>query len=60
MDTLKIRSTDEASQGPFVIINKDDFDPAVHEALDPVDVIADDSSETEAAPARRGRKPKAE
>ena len=29
--TFKIVSTDPASQGPFVVINKSDFNPDVHE-----------------------------
>ena len=29
--TIKIVSTDPASQGPFVVINKSDFNPEVHE-----------------------------
>lgn len=28
--TLRVVSTDEASQGPFVWINSSDFDPKVH------------------------------
>ena len=31
MDTLKIVSTDLRTQGPFVIINKSDYNPDVHE-----------------------------
>ena len=31
MDTLKIVSTDPHTQGPFVVINKSDFNPDVHE-----------------------------
>ena len=31
MDTLKIVSTDPNTQGPFVVINKSDFNPDVHE-----------------------------
>lgn len=31
MDTLKIVSTDPRTQGPFVVINKSDFNPDVHE-----------------------------
>ena len=30
MDTLKIVSTDPHTQGPFVVINKSDFNPDVH------------------------------
>lgn len=31
METIQIKSTDEASQGTFVIINKADFDASKHE-----------------------------
>ncbi|MEX0142049.1 hypothetical protein MRBLMS1_002893 [Massilia sp. LMS1-1-1.1] len=31
MDTIKIVSTDPHTQGPFVVINKSDFNPNVHE-----------------------------
>ncbi|NHQ93311.1 hypothetical protein [Janthinobacterium lividum] len=31
MDTLKIVSTDLRTQGPFVVINKFDYNPDVHE-----------------------------
>ena len=31
MDTLKIVSTDLRTQGPFVVINKSDFNPDAHE-----------------------------
>ncbi|WP_338678921.1 hypothetical protein OPV09_17470 [Janthinobacterium sp. TB1-E2] len=31
MDTIKIVSTDPRTQGPFVVINKSDFNPDVHE-----------------------------
>ena len=31
METLKIVSTDPHTQGPFVVINKSDFNPDVHE-----------------------------
>ena len=34
MSTIKIKSSDEASQGPFVIINLSDFDSAKHEPFD--------------------------
>jgi parvulin-like peptidyl-prolyl isomerase len=34
MSTIKVKSTDEASQGPFVIICKTDFNPEVHEPFD--------------------------
>lgn len=38
MNTIKIKPTDEASQGPFVIIARADFNPDIHEALDPADL----------------------
>lgn len=60
MKTMKVKPWAEG-QGDHVLINAHDYDASVHEALDPVDVAAeDDANETEAAPARRGRKPKAE
>ncbi|WP_219117075.1 hypothetical protein [Janthinobacterium sp. UMAB-56] len=31
MDTIKIVSTDLRTQGPFVVINKSDFNPDLHE-----------------------------
>lgn len=34
METLKIKSTDPKTQGDFVIINAEDFDPAIHELLE--------------------------
>jgi hypothetical protein len=34
MDTIRIKSTDEASQGPFVIINAEDFDADNQELFD--------------------------
>jgi hypothetical protein len=34
MSTIKIKSTDEASQGPFVIINLADFNSDIHEPFD--------------------------
>ena len=34
MITIKVKSTDCATQGPFVIINKADFDAAKHEPFD--------------------------
>lgn len=34
MTTIKIKSTDEATQGLFVIINRADFDSSVHEPFD--------------------------
>jgi len=34
MNTIKIQSSDPVSQGPFVIINVADFDPAIHQPYD--------------------------
>lgn len=34
MDTIRIKSTDEGTQGPFVIINKEDFDADSQELFD--------------------------
>ncbi len=34
MNTTKIQSSDPASQGPFVVINVADFDPAIHHPYD--------------------------
>jgi hypothetical protein len=34
MTTIRIKSTDEASQGPFVVINESDFDADKHELFD--------------------------
>jgi chromosome segregation ATPase len=38
MDTIRIKSTDEASQGPFVVIARADFNLDHHEAIDPADL----------------------
>lgn len=42
MNTIKIKPTDEASQGPFVVISRADFNPEIHEALDPADLASAD------------------
>jgi regulator of protease activity HflC (stomatin/prohibitin superfamily) len=34
MPTIKIKSTDPTSQGPFVLIDKDAFNPDLHELYD--------------------------
>lgn len=34
MPTIKIKSTDPATQGPFVLIDKGDFNPDVHDLYD--------------------------
>jgi hypothetical protein len=35
MPTIRIKSTDEATQGPFVIIDAEQFNEDVHERFDP-------------------------
>lgn len=35
MKTIKIKSSDAESQGPFIIINEEDFDASIHEVYDP-------------------------
>jgi hypothetical protein len=47
-DTVRVMATDPASQGPFVVINAADFDPAVHELFEA-------PAEPETAPARKPR-----
>jgi hypothetical protein len=71
MQTMKVKPWG-AGQGDHVVINREDFNPAVHEPLDPVDVIVGENSgetlsavsneqhESPVAPAKRGRKAKAE
>ena len=34
METLKIKSTNPETQGDFVIINVEDFNPAIHELFE--------------------------
>ena len=53
---MKIKSTHPESQGPYVVINDEDFDPALHVKYDDEPVPANDSP----APVRRGRPPKGE
>lgn len=45
MKTMKIKSTHPESQGPYVVINEDDFNPLTMAAFEPV----------EDAPKKRGR-----
>lgn len=35
MDILHIKSTHKESQGDYVVINAEDFDPSKHELYDP-------------------------
>lgn len=75
LETIRIKSTHPETQGQFVNINKDDFDAEKHELFDasvretvgPSDAATDadettsnGSGEAQEAPARRGRKPKAQ
>lgn len=57
--TMRVVSTDEASQGPFVVINSADFDPAVHTPYGqaPQDNAAESTDKAPAAPRAR-RTPK--
>lgn len=48
IETVRVASTDPASQGPFVVINKRDFDPQQHTVYDP-------EAEAKAAEAERLR-----
>lgn len=61
LPTIRIKAeVSEDNPLGFIVINQSDFDAAVHEALDPVNVVAsDEMRESPAVPARRGRKPKA-
>jgi hypothetical protein len=52
---MRVVSTDPASQGPFVVINVADFDPAVHTAYAEPETAAQDSAAAEPKPQRRGR-----
>lgn len=60
--TLRIVSTDAASQGPFVVINAEDFDQAVHKLYGEEEVCGADEPaqepQSDAAPKRRGRQSK--
>lgn len=67
MQTMKVKPWAEA-QGDHVVINARDYDADVHESLDPAETIVGDSpgealpspsNESQTAPARRGRTPKA-
>lgn len=50
IETVRVVSTDVASQGAFVVMNKADFDPAIHT------IYAEDAQDEEKP--RRGRPPK--
>ena len=55
--TVRVKATHEASQGPFVVINESDFDPAVHKLFDAPDQQSSATVEP-AKPKRRGRQPR--
>lgn len=54
--TLRVVSTDPASQGPFVLINSEDFNEAVHTLY----VESSEPAEQTQEPKRRGRPPKSQ
>jgi hypothetical protein len=56
METMKVKPWG-IGQGDFVLINAEDFDPAVHEPLN--GEVAVKASEDVDAPKRRGRQPAA-
>ncbi len=56
--TMRVVATHPASQGPFVVINTRDFDPAVHTAYDEAPQGAQPQEGAEQAPKRRGRPPR--
>jgi hypothetical protein len=47
IETVRVASTDPANQGPFVVINKADFNPEVHKLFE---------EEAAEAPKKRGAK----
>jgi hypothetical protein len=49
MGTIKIKSTDKASQGDYVLINEEDFDPDKHEKLTEKQATAADVKDAKAA-----------
>jgi hypothetical protein len=59
-ETLRIVAAHPASQGPFVVINARDFDPALHVAYqdDQQPAQAEQQPAAEAPPKRRGRPPR--
>jgi hypothetical protein len=56
--TLRVVATDEASQGQFVVINADDFDPAIHQLFEEQPTAPDEIPVNASTPKRRGRPPK--
>lgn len=59
---MRVHSTDAASQGPFVVINAQDFDPSVHQPFNeqptaPTVLVPADEQPTAPTvePKRRGR-----
>ena len=53
--TIRVVATDEATQGPFVVINAADFDPAVHQPFEQQPVAQDKNPGEASAVKRRGR-----
>lgn len=58
MAAIKIKSTHPESQGAFVNIEEENFDPSVHELFEPVaaDADADGGDAEPAKPAKRKSK----
>lgn len=54
MKTVRVKSTDPASQGPYVLMNEGDFDPQIHALYE--DELAEVEADPEPdQPRRRGR-----
>lgn len=60
IETVKVKSTDPESQGPFVVINAADFDEAVHKLHEPEpEPKATRTKKAAAAPAEPEQQPAA-
>lgn len=53
VQTVRVVSTDEASQGPFVVINAADFDPALHTLYEDDAAPEPDHDTSDPAPIKR-------
>ena len=49
MATIRIKSTDKATQGDYVVINEEDFDPEKHEKLTEKQATAADAKDAKTA-----------
>lgn len=54
MKTVRVKSTDPASQGPYVVMNEGDFNPQIHALYEDETVIVEADPELN-QPKRRGR-----